>query len=94
MSYITPTNTRIPHKRLFIYNQQDWDNAAESHPHIHILSNSIWNGPEWGLKGPPRKHWDMLGVYPPPPAGASPHKLHWETMLRLTQQNIWYMRCF
>ncbi len=82
MSYITPTETRKPHKRLFIYNQLDWDGAeylAKIGYTGHGHSTSIWDGPEWGLKGPPRKHRDMLGVYPP-----------------ITQPYyaIWYMRCF
>ncbi len=80
MSYITPTETRKPHKRLFIYDQRQWD-SAEYHAKMgnHFHSNSVWDGPEWGLKGPPRKHCDMLDVYPP-----------------ITQPyySIWYMRCF
>ena len=82
MSYIMPTETRKPHKRLFIYNQWDLDNA-EYLAKIGYTghSNSIWDGPEWGLKGPPRKHHDMLGVYPPPTNNNK-------------YRSIWYMRCF
>ena len=81
MSYLTPTGTRKPHKRLFIYDPRQWE-TAEYHAKMGntFHSNSVWDGPEWGLKGPPRKHRDMLGVYPPP----TPTNEH---------RSIWYMRC-
>ena len=80
MSYITPAKIRKPHKRLFIYDPHQWD-SAEYHAKMgnHFHSNSVWDGPEWGLKGPPRKHCDMLDVYPP---------------ITQPYYSIWYMRCF
>ena len=85
MTYITPLNTRKQHKRLFIYNKRDWDTAEYNTKKGNIFhSSSIWDGPEWGLKGPPRKHCDMLNVYPPPKKiGSQPSNI-----------SIWYMRCF
>ncbi len=79
MSYVTPAEERKPHKRLFIYDARQWD-EAEHHKQIGYTghSNCVWDGPEWGLKGPPRKHRDMLGVYPP---AKEPYYA------------VWYMRC-